>query len=314
MPEAGLAQFQSLSQVVSKGLVVRMVPEYPNAFEEVKIFIGSSSLDLETAKITWKVGGQIVDQGVGAQEISVSTGDYGKETFVQAIIEDGTQIITRDFTIRPSFIDLIWQADTYTPPFYKGKALHTSEGRVTVVALPSIYYNKRKLPNSGLYFDWFLNGSKVLSGVGKDSFAFNNYFTKKDDLISVQVSLPGGTVENKKEIKFTAKEPKVILYEDDPLLGITYEKAISSEFKFKNKETSLVVSPYFFSINNPNDSELEYEWLVNNKPLVDGTRERITFRIPEGNNSGKAGIFLQLVNHSKELQFSRNTFSFVLGE
>ena len=53
-----------------------------------------------------------------------TAGSLGKtqKVTVNGVENDGTSI-TQSISVMPASIDLIWQAHSYTPPFYKGKAL-----------------------------------------------------------------------------------------------------------------------------------------------------------------------------------------------
>jgi len=308
------AQFQSLNQIASRSLVVNMSPEYPRAFEQVKISIQSSSLSLETALITWKIDGRTVLRGTGEQEITFTVGDYGKITFAQVIIETESDVVVRDIPVNPSYVDLVWEADTYTPPFYKGKALQTSEGAVRVVALPHFIRNGRLLTDKELFFQWFHKDGIVLSGVGKSVYQYHNYFTYKDDTIKIQISLPGGLVQTKNEIIIPTRDPKILLYEEDPLFGTQYQKAILEKDFLNKKETTYKVAPFFFSIQSPDDANLNYEWSLNNERLNDGTREKITFRTEDETKKGVSLVHLNLTDTLKQIQFVQKTFSFTFGK
>lgn len=309
-----IAQLEPLNQIASRGLVVTLVPEFPKAFEEVKISIDSSTIALDSSIITWKVDGRTVLRGSGEKALSILVGDYGKTTSVQVIIDTGSNIIVRDIPITPNFVDLIWQADTYTPSFYKGKALFTSESSVKIVAVPNIIQNGKLLANQELYFQWIQNNGIVLSGIGKNVFSYNHYFIKKSDTITVQISLPNGNVLAKNQIVMSTDRPKIMLYEEDPLLGTLSQRAVSEKNALEQKETVIKVFPFFFSIKNPSDRKLEYQWFINNVELTDGTREKITFRIEDDSKKGSSIANLRVTDTKKQIQSENRTLSFTFGQ
>ena len=50
------------------------------------------------------------------------------------------------------------QARRYTPPFYKGKKIFTSESVIKFIAIPNfVTSNNKKIPASDLVYTWKIN-------------------------------------------------------------------------------------------------------------------------------------------------------------
>lgn len=308
------AQLEPLNQIASRGLAITLTPEFPKAFDEVRILIDSSTINLDSSTITWKADGRTILRGSGEKSTSILVGDYGKTTSVQVVIDTGSDIIVRDIPITPNYIDLIWQANTYTPSFYKGKALFTSESSIKIVAVPHIIQNGKLLNDQELYFQWIQNNGIVLSGIGKNVFSYDHFFIKKSDTIAVQISLPNGNVLAKNQLVMNTDRPKIMLYEEDPLLGTLSQKAILDKNILERKETVIKVFPFFFSINTPSDRKLEYQWFINNTELTDGTREKIIFRIEDDSKKGSSVANLRVTDTKKQVQSENRTLSFTFGQ
>ncbi|MCR4334391.1 MAG: hypothetical protein NUV47_01505 [Patescibacteria group bacterium] len=201
-----------------------------------------------------------------------------------------------------NYVDLLWQTNTYTPPFYKGKALYTTQSTVTVVAVPSIKSNN-------LIYTWKQDYKVLgsLSGLGKDSYTFKGTVLSKPTTIEVEVSTAEDGLKATKDITLSARNPEPIIYEDDPLYGILYNKAITSPLALSKDEIVLLASPYFFSTDVTGKNNLEYEWSINNGNVADNTDRSIILR-HEGDTVGSSDISL-VVNNTVDF-FQKTRFNF----
>ncbi|MFQ5754351.1 MAG: hypothetical protein ACE5HI_20410, partial [bacterium] len=142
-------------------------PENPRPGQIVTVAIESFSVDLDRASsITWLVNGEAVNRGAGVKQIQFETGELGSVSVVDVVVR-GTDIgtVSESVTIRPTEVDLIWEAGVYTPPFYSGKALPSSESEITIVAVPQLVTSSgNKLKSSDLIFTWKKDG-KVLGSL-----------------------------------------------------------------------------------------------------------------------------------------------------
>jgi len=155
-------------------------------------------------------------------------------------------------------LDLLWEALTSTPFNYKGKALTSSESLIKVSAIP----NFGGISASRLFYEWQLNNKKMLkaSGLGKDTFTFQSSKVFNIDSVKVIVSDMNKESVISKRIRIKINEPKLIFYEEHPLKGPLYEKALGTELNLLNNELALRAEPYFFSKVN-----LLYDWKMNGK-------------------------------------------------
>jgi len=164
--------FSAYAQVQNADVVIDINPKYPRANEEVKASLSSYATDLNKSKISWKLNGQISIEAVGKKDFSFTTAGVGLQTVLEAEIQtsDGS-FLNKKIIITPSDIDMLWEAtDSYTPPFYKGKALNTSEGMLKIVALT----NSRD--SAGLSYNWKLDDTNKpdSSGYKKNYYIFKN--------------------------------------------------------------------------------------------------------------------------------------------
>lgn len=267
---SGLAGGIGLNDV----LEVTVNPEYPRAFQDVNISVRSYNSDFDRANITWYVDGTPVLKGTGKTSLDFSVGAVGNTTTVrmEASTTNGSFVV-RTFSFRPGDVDLIWEAQTYTPPFYKGKRLHSTGADIKVVALPTLRETNGALVSpQNLVYEWKL-GSKVLadqSGFGKQSITLGKESTfRSNTLLHVVVSTLDGLSSAKGTIRITPTSPLVLLYEESPVLGTMFSKALTSsqDLSLTQDEIAIHAIPYFFSTRSAASAQLEYTWYLNGKKL-----------------------------------------------
>jgi len=143
----------------------------PNAL--LRVSATSYSFDLNSSDIVWKVNGKVFKRGTGEKIIDVMLGDAGSGTKIEidATVISG-QTYHKETVVIPATVDLLWQAYTYTPAWYKGKPLPSSTSDVKIVAVP--YFKTaggEMLSASDLTYNWNLNYKNIgsASGYGKTS-------------------------------------------------------------------------------------------------------------------------------------------------
>ena len=109
---------------------IKLDPANPLPNSSVSLTLESYSFNVDTAMITWKIGGRVVAQGEGEKKISVQTGGIGEAVKVNVLAEnaDGSSI-EQTITINPSSVVLVYEAPkSYVPILYPGRSL-PSDGR-----------------------------------------------------------------------------------------------------------------------------------------------------------------------------------------
>lgn len=296
-----LAQFSQ--EDFGTRITIKSIPEIPGAHETVTVSLSAVSYDLNKASIKWLVGGKETDSGIGKTSTSVKTGNTGSETTVSAVITFGSLSTTKKLIIRPAEVTLLWQApDSYTPPFYKGKALPASEALIRVVALPSLKDKSGKaLKEKDFSYTWKRNydANSGSSGYGKNSFVFRNSFMNDTETIEVTASSVSGGYVAKRSVTIPLYTPFVTVYEDRPLIGTKYETALNNTFAMNTEETTLVAEPYFFSPGYLESSDLKIDWRVDGQIVSTYPKNRLVIR---SGGSGSVSIRLSAENTTKLFQ------------
>ncbi|MDD5356823.1 MAG: hypothetical protein PHS53_01595 [Candidatus Pacebacteria bacterium] len=288
-------------------------PQNPEPNSEVSATIEGYLFDLQKSKISWSVNGNIKKTGIGGTTFSFTTGNAGKTTNLSVVVDapDGTHV-EKLLSLQAANVDLAWEATSYSPPFYKGKSLFPPQGTAKVVALPDLTDASGNLiPAEKLLYKW-TKDREILgddSGYGKNIYTFTGDLFSRPVTIKVEASTLVGNQTAEKSIVISPATLQVVLYEDDPLLGITYEKSLPASFPLINPEIKMVGVPYFFNANDP----LTFSWSMNGSPFTDGqSADGKSATLRQNSQTGTAVISLGVTNSASFLQSAETKSSIFL--
>ncbi|MFA7252382.1 MAG: hypothetical protein WC027_00815 [Candidatus Paceibacterota bacterium] len=290
---------------------ISISPQAPAPATQAKVSLQSFSSDLNRAKITWFIDGQEKRTEIGLKDFYIQAGRAGRLMTVGAKVEflDGS-IDNREVSFIPAGVDLLFEAISYTPPFYKGKALNIKQGTVVVVAFPELFdENGRKYSTKELIYNWRSGGLVVASasGIGKNYFTYTGSIPVRDAEIEVSVSSLDQKVVANNSINITTTDPKIVFYENSPIYGIMMNRAIKSSVNMLIDEFSVVAVPYFFSAGYANTPDLDYTWSLNGQKVETQDQKNIfTTRIEKG--AGTANIGLKISNNVRFFQYTDNNY------
>jgi hypothetical protein len=306
-----IAQTVGMSQTT---INLELAPENPKPNDLVYVSLSSFATDINSANISWIINGRVIKSGVGQKSFSFNVGGVNTTTTLGVSIEttDG-EIIERSLAIKPTEIDMIWQSESFVPPFYKGKALFSHQNKVTVIAVPHVTgSNGQEINPKNLIYRWEKNGTVMedVSGYGKNSYTFEGSIISRSLRIDVEVSQPNSGVLGFGSVFLEPTEPTLVLYRKDPAYGIQFQKALKGTVSLVGtKEITVVSSPFFFGIKDPSSFELERKWMINgvsvNNELSATTQ---IFRQKEG-TSGVSKISVNVENVNKILQYASANFN-----
>lgn len=268
-------------------LDIKISPSNPGPNVTVRVTIESYLSDLNKASISWSINGRVALQGIGKTSFSFQNGPSGKTTVLAlSIITNTGETITKEFSWTPVGITLFWEADTYTPPFYRGKPLLSPQAMVKVVATPDNTDPQNALSAGNLVYIWEKGGVGMpgASGYGKNSFSFAGPKPYDDISAKVRVSSVDDTVSSEARIYLPLSNPFILFYDKHPLLGVLYNQPLGTLTNLTNKEISLSAEPYFFSNERGESQSIKYNWSVNGETAQNYGRT-ITLR----NDAGTKG-------------------------
>ncbi len=254
---------------------IQFSPDPPRPNETVIAEVKTFSTNLNFATISWYVNGKLTKSGVGEKKISFRTGALGSALEVSAVIKapDGTNV-TKTVFLRPAGVEISWRANTYTPPFYKGKALFTNQSSATIFALPHfVGQNGKAIPSKNLVYKWKV-GTKVMdqqSGFGKDSFRLEDESRFSALRITVEVSSVDGTMTARGLLNLEPLSPKLVLYPESPLYGTMTNHFLAGGYLAEGNDLMVAATPYFFS--QPLSS-VGYTWQIDGKNLSENENKQ----------------------------------------
>lgn len=291
---------------VSAYLDVKINPKVPGPNVPVQITIESYLTDLYKANISWALNGNVISKGFGRTSFTFQNGPSGATTYVfLSFVTNTGELVKKDFSFTPAGVNIMWEADTYTPPFYKGKALISPEAGVRIIALPDLANLSNPLGAGNFVYNWKKDDYDIASasGYGENVYSFTGPKPLTNTKISLGVSSVDESARSEIQIYLPQARPFILFYEKDPLFGVLYNKPIDEEMTLDKKEVSISAEPYFFSNEKIASAVHRYTWSVNGKEVRNNGRV-ITLRNDTG-AGGKSVVSLTMRGISKTFQTAR---------
>lgn len=274
--------------VLESPLEIQVTPSVPVPGQTVTL-TAANVTDTHTATFTWAVDGRVVTEGIGANRITVRAGSVGSRTVVTVTAtRDGESIGTDTYALIPGELDLVWEARTYTPPFYAGRPVPTGDSLVTIAAIPSAVVGGVRLSASTLSYQWYLNGSQTpyRTGYGLSSITIAPPLFDSAFSVRVVATTQDGSFALHATEVIAPQTPDIVLYQKHPLLGVLFNHELSTRIMLSDEEVTLRLFPLFTA----NIGDGVYTWRVNSTAADtrDAPRE-LTLR-KTGSGVGRANI------------------------
>ena len=109
----------------------------------------------------------------------------------------------------------------------------------------------------------------------------------------------------KKFVTVEPVSPEVLIYENNPLQGILYNRDVGSQYKLSNQEITFRAAPYYFSTKDI--FSFTFDWLINGAKVSAPEKDEMTLRV-EDDSAGSSRISIQVKNPKKIFQNSKKEF------
>lgn len=292
----------NIPYALSDELNIEVSPSNPKPNQKVSVSLALYTGDLNSAYITWTKNGKTVLEGTGETKYSFVIGQAGTETSIKISVKLANGIIfSKSFSLNPTSVDLVWESDSYVPPFYKGKALHTKQGLLKIVASPNFVINGKQISPNNLVYKWSneVRSFQDQSGYGKNVLILGGSLFGRSENIRIKVTDPVNNLSAENSIIINPIDPEIVFYENDPYYGFIFDSAVIESYDLKNKEVQFFAAPFYFTRS---DYGLKYSWRLNNQELSNlSDSVSAIFRKPE-TESGRSLISLSVENPEKILQ------------
>ncbi|HBT81755.1 hypothetical protein A2757_00335 [Candidatus Giovannonibacteria bacterium RIFCSPHIGHO2_01_FULL_48_47] len=290
-------------------LSIKISPEFPDPGAEVRAELLSYSLDVNRASITWALDGKALASGVGVKEVSFKAAAHGaKNTLSASATSPGGERFETSVVIRPQSVDLILDAKSRVPHWYRGAALPISRTRVVVSAIPNFISSGARINPSSLQYEWRVDRRLIsdFSGRGKDSISvLTPGLGEVAKEVMVKVSSSDASLVKEARAMVQAFSPEILFYERLPLEGIKTSLALRTKNLFAGGEFEVQAVP--FSMNYSSLSDLSFSWSFDGNATDPLSGEPDTLLVKTGGGSeGQSGLIGILVSNLKTLFESVN--------
>ncbi len=297
--------FSAHAQLATADLSLSTIPINPQPLQNVQIRLNSNGFDLTQASIVWVYNGATVASGIGKTMITVVAPANGRVGTISATANGSDfSATTATLILRPASVDVLWEgADSYTPPFYKGRALPANNGLIRVVAIPTISAPR------GLTYTWQENDSALpdASGYEKSSLVFRNQTlnTSEDITLSVSSSLFSGAGE----INITPVRPNLLAYFNTNGY-IDYANGSSSLLNTSGNGAIIHFEPFYFSLTTTSISnDLTFSYTDNNNNNIETGDSQNEVRLSRPDGGGQSQFTAFATTSSYSLQNATRLFS-----
>lgn len=284
-------------------VLISLSPENPapNTLVEASLSLLAGG-NLSQMEVEWVVNGKSVSKGKGVASATFRTGAFGSVTTLIITLSEGGETISKALSLKPASVLLVSESDGTAPPFYRGKTLFTYHGSTRIAAIPFFAgAGGARMNPKTLSYTWRIADRvpENSSGVGRDSFMFYARTPFRPTEVTVTVSTPDGSAVAEGKIVAEALAPAVFFYEEHPLYGVLWNRALTTAKELVAPEMHVRAQPFFFNKNNA--SLLKYDWTQNYQKVGSPSDESIVFR-NEG-AEGEARIRVSVTNPNAMFQF-----------
>lgn len=282
---------------------IDLSPRNPKPYAPVQATLVSYIFNVNTARITWKVDGKVVLQGIGEKKITIQTRSVGDKVPVHVTAVTADNVTTEiDLVITPLSVDILYEAsESYTPLFYEGRSLPGEGALVKFVAMPNISENGSRLPASSLSYSWYVNGELVdsASGIGRQSAMLSLDLLSNFTTIKVIAFAPRGTTAEN-SIDIYPHDVMPLLYGFDDILGILHTTLLGKRIE-KTKDFTLALEPFYLSTNGTIGDTAFYTWTLDGLPTTPLGGRILTLH-PKENSFGSRNLSIEVGNTKRKLQ------------
>lgn len=280
-------------------VLVTLSPENPGANEDVTATLQSFSLDLDRSQISWYINDEEKTSGPAIKFFKFRMGPSGTEVRLTVRVDAGDDLTAeKTLVMNPANVDLVYEAQTYVPPLYRGKAPPTQGSIVRITAMPSfIDGNGNKIPQESLIYEWQKNFSKDFgaSGRGKDIFLVTMPTGLSSTNIKVRVSDSSGVLVAENKLSLSPTTPDVRFYEEHPLLGTRYERALGRAISMRSTELSLRAEPFGLYVSG---APLFYSWSIDGSGVVPHADAKNVLTLRQGTGTKGSSVLSMVVKNT----------------
>ncbi len=295
-----------INNITGTGVTIDLEPQYPNPQDTVTATIDDYSMNTTGATISWYFDGLSVPTATNLRTITFTAPrvDTVMNIVARLTFPDGRTLESKRI-IKPLYLDLIIEPQTYTPTFYQGRALPTKGSLVYINAL--LQTRNGPVDSSKYSYTWTLNTRSVYGGAKKgSSWAEITVPHGLANVITVAIQNNQGTTVARKLFTLPTVNMEVQFYELSTLLGLS-TRAITEGVTLAGNSTSIKAIPYYLDTRAVN-AYLFTQWSINNQKIQTENSDPFEINLSKG-VAGNAVIGFKIRNVRELLQSDERTFN-----
>jgi hypothetical protein len=296
-----------VQSLTSPELLLEVEPEFPRPGENVTISLNDYRGGTYGSSIVWLYDGVAVEAAENRRSVTVTAGALDTPIVVEAVLNKpagGREVLST--TLQPTYLDIIIEAQTRVPDFYRGRALPSIGSMVNATAL----VNDGSMRND-LVYTWRLNRQVLEGGPirGRNQVSFATP-RGENAILSVQATELNGEVVARRSIFVPSVQPTINFHEVSSLFGVK-RNPISNELILVGNTATIQAEPYHLDTRVYNNPDIA-QWEINNSSTQTqgGNPYQITFQRTGLANSANLGFqvrdttqVLQGANNSIQVRF-----------
>ncbi len=290
-------------------------PNYPSPNSTVTARFMAPGVDINTALITWRVNGEVIQQAYGKNIVKFEVGKIGTIYKISVFAKDAkNKKASKSEVIQVSDATIIWEGKTYTPPFYKGRAMQSPGSSISLLVIPEITNSNGVMyDKDDLFYEWMTNNSTIPESAGKGMYytTLKNPKPMETFKVVVKIKDKNGDLRTVKKAIIPVTQPMIKIYEDNPFVGVRYDKSIENVYNIRTKESTIMAEPFYMSVENRVDKNLTYSWIISNVEY--NNKGTITLG-SEGTGFGSTNLSLTIQNDAYWLQNARKSLRVEFGQ
>lgn len=300
---------QISNSIMGNAVSITLDPQFPNPGEAVIASLDDYSINSSGATISWYFEGHELPALSNKRSITLSTNKNGSAATVEARLSfTNRPTISAKATIKPIYLDVIVEPQTYVPVFYAGRALPVHGSLVNLIAL---IQTSSGMGNASNYtYNWQLNDNYVYGGPqqGNNRAQITIPFGLSSTLtLTVQDS--NGNLIGRRVIYIPSIPIDLEFYEESALYGLR-RNAVGDSLNVIGNSTTIRAVPYYLDMRATGDTVMS-EWSINGQKNKVVTEDPFKINLSPRGSSGSAAIKFKFRNLSDLIQGGEKSFNAV---
>ncbi|MCA9367451.1 hypothetical protein KC887_04300 [Candidatus Kaiserbacteria bacterium] len=288
-------------------LSLSLDPAFPQPGEEVKVeLVDQGSVNYGSA-IAWYYDGNLITDAANKRTITVTAGSIGSSKKVQAVLTHprGTQEVT-SAVVKPLYLDIVLEPQTYVPPFYLGRAVPSISSMVNATALIN---DGSSFNSESHFYRWQVNQKVLENGPlrGGNRVSFEMPWGDKAILILEVTDLQGRTVAQR-GIEIVSVAPRIAFYEINSLYGVSSRAIGNNTVPIVGNGLTLRAVPYYLDSRTYNYPDVA-EWKLDSIPTNNNSNNPYSITLQGAAEGSQATVGFHVRSLEQVLQGAQNNIT-----